>query len=122
MAYIDSAYYTAWGGTVTEDFDTLANRASDIVDMLTRFKARDFDTLTEFQQEMIQKATCCQVDFFAEYGLNSTQDGGGTWTVGKVSVGRSNGIYGEYTAKGLSPSAVSYLEQSGLMYRGVMVL
>ena len=122
MAYIDSAYYSAWGGTITEDFGTLANRASDIVDMLTRFKARDFETLTEFQQEMIQKATCCQVDFFAEYGLNSTQDGGGTWTVGKVSVGRSNGIYGEYTAKGLSPSAVSYLEQSGLMSRGVMVL
>ena len=122
MAYIDSAYYSAWGGTVTEDFDTLANRASDIVDMLTRFKAREFDTLSELQQELIQKATCCQVDFFAEYGLNSTQDGGGTWTVGKVSVGRSSGIYGEYTAKGLSPSAVAYLEQSGLMYRGVMVL
>ena len=123
MAYIDSAYYmNVWGGVPTDDFTVLAERASDIIDMLTRFKARDFDTLTEFQQEMIQKATCCQVDFFAEYGINSAVYGGESWTVGKVSVGQKKGIASEYIAKGIAPNAVDYLEQSGLMYRGVMVL
>lgn len=122
MAYIDSAYYTAWGGTVTTDFTVMANRASDVIDLLTQFRARDFDELTELQQELIKKACCCQVDFFAEYGINSAVYGGESWTVGKVSVGQKNGIASEYIAKGIAPSAVDYLEQSGLMYRGVMVL
>jgi hypothetical protein len=123
MAYVDSAFYESWTGTTApEDFAVLANRASDVIDLLTRYKAREFDTLTELQQEQIQKATCSQVDFFVEFGLNSVQGGGESWTVGKVSVGASSGKYGEYTAKGISPNAVAYLEQSGLLYRGVMVI
>ena len=123
MAYIDSAYYmNVWGGVPTDDFTVLAERASDMIDMLTRFTARDFDSLTDLQKELVQKATCSQVDFFGEFGLNSTQDGGESWTVGKVSVGGSNGSTSEYKAKGVSALAVSYLEQSGLLYRGIRVL
>ena len=66
---------------------------------------------------LYKKAICAQIDFLSINGtdsLNETATGG--FTVGKVTVHAkaSNGSAGKM-AESISPLAISYLEQTGLM-------
>ena len=70
-------------------------------------------------QTLVKKAICAQVDNLAVNGLDSVagNDGRG-FTVGKVSVSGKSGS--ELVRKGalsgnISPLAIMYLEQTGLM-------
>ena len=74
-------------------------------------------------QTLYRLAVCSQVDFFAINGLESVNGGAGVgFTVGKVRVDAkaSTGATGAMSAS-VSPAAVSYLEQTGLLYPGVPV-
>ena len=117
-AIVDYEYYsTVYMGQEADEasFPALCARAADVVGAMTRWK--DPETMTAFQLTLYKKAICAQVDFFALNGLDSVAGTSGVgFTVGKVSVngtGRAEGR-GAMSAY-ISPMALMYLEQSGLM-------
>lgn len=123
-AIVDYEYYsTVYMGTEADaaSFPALCARASDVIGAMTRWKATEdnFQNLSVFARTMVKKAICAQVDYFALNGLDSVAGGADRgFTVGKVSVSGKSG--GELARKGvmadhISPMAIQYLEQTGLM-------
>lgn len=124
MAIVDFAYYdTEFKGLEANecDFSALEARAEDVVCAMTRWQvsADTIANLPELTQTLVKKAICAQVDFFAINGLDSVagSDGRG-FTVGKVSItGRSGSdiVRKGAMSNSISPLAIMYLEQTGLM-------
>ena len=119
MGAVDYSFYTSvyMGDVATQTtFPALCARASDVVGALTKWV--DVSTLRDPVLTLYKKAVCAQIDFFGINGLDiatAGEDRG--FTVGKVTV---NGKTGGLTAKGrfaddISPLAVIYLEQTGLL-------
>ena len=104
--------------SVTETaFPRLEARAEDAVNALIRFRA-----VPAQWEKQYQKAICAQIDYYAVYGIEAASAGlmENSFTVGKVSVtggasARSGG------ASMVSPQAMAYLEQTGLMNPAVPV-
>lgn len=131
MAYITYADYTALYGTPPineQDFPMYAQQASDLIDSMTQYRIAQcggISALPPWIQELVQKATAAQVLYFTQIGLETVLTGqaGQSFTVGKVSV--SGGALSSTTTKPgalmVSPFALSLLEQTGLMFRGVHV-
>ena len=126
---VDYTYYsTVYMGQEADQtsFPTLCAHASRIIAAMTRWQV-DESNISEFPgivQTMYRLAVCCQVDFFALNGLDTVNStGGGGFTVGKVTVREStkdeNG--GAMSGK-ISPEAIMYLEQSGLLNPSVPVV
>lgn len=112
-------YSTVYGGTdaTAQTFPALCARADDVIGAVTHWV--DETALSRMHarvQMLYKKAVCAQVDFFALNGtdsLNETATGG--FTVGKVTVhGKANASGGKLS-ESISPLAISYLEQTGLM-------
>ena len=124
MAIVDLAYYvTVYQGQEAgeSDFAALEARAEDVIGAMTRWQvtADTIASLPPFQRTLVKKAICAQIDHFALNGLDSVagNDGRG-FTVGKVSIsGRSGSdiVKRGAMANNISPLAIMYLEQSGLM-------
>ena len=121
---VDFTYYsTVYMGQEADQtsFPALCAHASRIIAAMTRWQV-DETNISEFPgivQTMYRLAICCQIDFFALNGLDSVagNDGRG-FTVGKVSIsGRSGSdiVKKGAMANNISPMAIMYLEQSGLM-------
>lgn len=131
MAIVDMAYYdTVYHGEEASEseFPALEARAEDVIGAMTRWQvtACSFACLPPFQKALARKAICAQIDFFALNGLDSvdTQNGRG-FHVGNVGITGKSG--GDLIRKGamqdsVSPLAIQYLEQSGLMNPAVPVL
>lgn len=119
IAYVDYEYYRdTYKGTLEENVAIkLLEEASDQVDRLTygRIRARGFNNLTEYQQEMVKKAVCYQVDFINSYGdyLNTPLSG---YSIGDVSLSFSQENQG---AGGIiaDKKTLDYLAQTGLSTR-----
>ena len=127
-AIVDYAYYanTYKGTEATEaSFPALVAHAGRVIGAMTRWKVTE-DTIGSFPtltQTLYRLAVCSQVDFFAINGLESVNGGAGVgFTVGKVRVDakQTAGASGRMSAS-VSPAAVAYLEQTGLLYPGVTV-
>lgn len=126
-AVVDYTFYsTVYMGSEADEasFPALCARAADVVGAMTRWV--DPDTLDAWTLNLYKKAVCAQVDFFAVNGLDSAagNDGRG-FTVGKVSISGKSGS--ELKASGamagnISPMAILYLEQTGLMNPAVPVV
>ena len=121
MGIVDYTFYTTvYMGTDADQasFPALCARASDIVGALTHW-VDDATILTLPAQTvtLYKKAVCAQVDFLAINGmdsLNETASAG--FTVGKVTVhGKATTSGGGSMRDNISPLAISYLEQTGLM-------
>lgn len=120
MGVVDwNFYYTVYKGTDADQasFPALCARASDIIGAVTHWvDDATIMTLPAVHQMLFKKAICAQVDFLAINGidsLNETATGG--FTVGKVTVqGKQNSGCGKIS-ESISPLAVMYLEQTGLM-------
>ena len=121
MGIVDYTFYsTVYKGTDADQasFPALCARASDIVGALTHW-VDDATILTLPAQTvtLYKKAVCAQVDFLAINGmdsLNETASAG--FTVGKVTVhGKATTSGGGSMRDNISPLAISYLEQTGLM-------
>ena len=112
----------------TASFPALCARAEDVIGAMTHWRvtADTLGELPELVQTLYKKAICAQVDYFAVNGLDSTAGGTDTgFTVGKVSVNSRAG--NELITKGamaghISPMAIQYLEQTGLMGPQVAVM
>ena len=119
IAYADYEYYRdTYKGTLEENVAIkLLEEASDQVDRLTygRIRARGFNNLTEYQQEMVKKAVCYQVDFINSYGdyLSTPLSG---YSIGDVSLSFSQENQG---AGGImaDKKTLNYLSQTGLTVR-----
>ena len=119
LAYVDYEYYkNTFGGSLDEvTAKKLLEESSDQVDRLTygRIRKKGFDNLTEYQQEMIKKAVCHQVDFLANYGEYLSSPLGG-FSIGDVSLSfdKSNQGAGGIIA---DKKTLDYLAQTGLTAR-----
>lgn len=126
-AIVDYTFYSAvYMGTEADEasFPALCARACDVVGAMIRWK--DPETLRDPVLTLYKKAVCAQVDYFALNGFESVSGGNDRgFTVGKVSVSGKSG--NDLKAVGamsehISPQAIMYLEQTGLMNPSVPVL
>ena len=124
MAIVDWTYYANvyHGAEATSaDFAALEARAEDVIGAMTRWQVME-DTVASLPllvHVLVKKAVCAQVDYFAVNGLDSVAGGNERgWTVGKVTV-QGKSTTGTETAGAMSahisPMAIMYLEQTGLM-------
>ncbi|MGE7113940.1 hypothetical protein [Lysinibacillus sp. NPDC047702] len=108
-----------------EDFPKLEQKASDVLDSVTRdfYQFNDLADDIPFRQTQFKKAIAAQIDYFYEMGATSSH---GLQEVATVQIGRtmlSTGV-SRSTAKNeknsvLSDDVVMYLRNTGLLYRGV---
>ena len=128
-AIVDFTYYRdTYMGTEADatSFPALNAHASRVVSMMTRWRVNEdnFAELPSLIQTMYKLAVCSQIDFLALNGIESISGGedGVGFTVGKVRVdGKAKASAGGAMSASISPAAISYLEQTGLMYPGVPV-
>ena len=122
MAVVDYEYYISTyigDPAVTEtDFPRLEARAEDAVNALIRFRA-----VPAQWEKQYQKAICAQVEYYAIYGIEAASAGlmENSFTVGKVSITGGGASARSGGASMISPQAVAYLEQTGLMNPAVPV-
>jgi len=120
MGVVDYTFYsTVYGGTDADaqTFPALCARASDIIGAVTHWADETkINRLPATFQMLYKKAICAQVDFLAINGTDSLNEiATGGFTVGKVTVhGKANASGGKMQ-ESISPLAIAYLEQTGLM-------
>lgn len=122
MGVVDFEFYSTvyWGTDADQaSFPALCARAEDIIGAVTHWAvdAETIGNLPALHQTLYRKAVCAQVDFFALNGIDSVNETSSAgFTVGKVTVhGKSGTSGGGAMSENLSPLAISYLEQTGLM-------
>ena len=121
-AIVDLNYYqTVYMGKEADQtsFPALNAHASRMIGAMTRWRVNEenFTRLPSLVQTQYKLAICSQIDFVAINGLESINEGdSGGFTVGKVTVhgGKRAGVGGAMSAS-ISPAAILYLEQTGLM-------
>lgn len=127
-AIVDFAYYTGtYMGTEANEasFPALNAHASRVIGAMTRWQVTEenFATFPAFVQTLYRLAVCSQVDFLSINGVESLVTTGGVgFTVGKVRVdGYASARTGGALSADVSPAAVAYLEQTGLLNPAVPV-
>ena len=121
MGVVDYTFYSqVYGGTdaTQQTFPALCARASDVVGAVTHWADEaTIAALPALFQTLYKKAICAQIDFLSINGmdsLNETETSG--FTVGKVSVyAKTKDKTGGKLVESISPLAIGYLEQTGLM-------
>ena len=121
MGVVDYTFYSSvyMGTEATQtSFPALCARAEDIIGAATHWAdATKIVALPAPVPMLYKKAICAQIDFFALNGVETVNETGSNgFTVGKVTIhGRANSGNGGRMADAISPAAISYLEQTGLM-------
>ena len=120
MGIVDYEFYaTVYMGSDAEQasFPALCARASDVIGAMTHWvDSTVISRLPAQIQTLYKKAVCAQIDFLVINGtdsLNETATGG--FTVGKVTIQGKSQSGGGKLQESISPLALSYLEQTGLM-------
>jgi hypothetical protein len=113
-------YSNVYGGTDADEasFPALCARASDIIGAVTHWADETaISKLPALYQTLYKKAVCAQVDFLAINGTDSVNETASAgFTVGKVTVhGKASTSGGGKLSESISPLAIGYLEQTGLM-------
>ena len=122
-AIVDFTWYsTVYMGTEADpvSFPALNAHASRVIAMMTRWQVDEsnFAELPSLTQTLYKLAVCSQIDCIAVNGVESIYDGEDTvgFSVGKVRVdGKTRASAGGAMSASISPAAISYLEQTGLM-------
>lgn len=121
MGVVDFEFYTnVYGGTDADQasFPALCARAYDVIGAVTHWVDESkVMTLPAPVPMLYKKAVCAQVDFLAINGIDSLNETASSgFTVGKVTVhGKSSSSGGGKLQESISPMAIAYLEQTGLM-------
>ena len=129
-AIVDFTYYKdTYKGTEADStsFPALNAHASRVIASMTRWQVDEtnFAELPSLIQTLYKLAICSQIDYFAVNGVESIYDGENAvgFSVGKVRVdGKAKASAGGAMSASISPAAISYLEQSGLMNPAVPVV
>ena len=120
MGVVDYTFYsTVYMGTDADQasFPALCARASDVIGAVTHWVDEStIATLPAQIQTLYKKAICAQIDFLSINGMDSLNESASAgYTVGKVTVhGKANASGGKLQ-ESISPLAIGYLEQTGLM-------
>lgn len=120
MGVVDYTFYsTVYMGTDADQasFPALCARASDVIGAVTHWVDEStIATLPPAFQTLYKKAICAEIDFLSINGMDSLNESASAgYTVGKVTVhGKTNASGGKLT-ESISPMAIGYLEQTGLM-------
>ena len=124
-AIVDYGFYqNIYKGTdaAMASFPALCARAEDVIGAMTRWSVRpdNIASLPAWLQGLYRKAVCAQIDALAINGAESVavQGGaGGGFTVGKVTVQARAQAAADAgaMAAAVSPMAMAYLEQTGLL-------
>ena len=125
-AIVDFTYYRdVYKGNEADatSFPALYAHASRIIGAMTRWRVDEdnFSRLPSLTQTQYKLAICSQVDYLGINGVESINAGSnGGFTVGKVTVHEgSKASAGGAMSANISPAAMLYLEQSGLLYPAV---
>ena len=129
-AIVDFTYYsTVYMGKEADatSFPALNAHASRVIANMTRWQVNEinFDELPSLTQTLYRLAICSQIDCLAVNGIESLYDGEDSvgFSVGKVRVdGRARSSAGGALSASISPAAIAYLEQTGLMNPAVPVV
>ena len=136
MAYADFPYYRDFfKGTLIKDenaFRTLAERSSEFIDTVTFDRLSDEELLNQYKNK-IQKCTCALSELLfkkssADRMLNAENMPETSETIGAYSVSFANpydyvkeiSMSDSDFIKALKNTALRYLGNTGLMYRGVV--
>ncbi|MER2057247.1 MAG: hypothetical protein ABTA16_00405 [Niallia sp.] len=129
MSYITVEYYRSdyIGEEVTDDLtlQKYINRASDLIDTLTKYRIAmvGLDKLPAFVQTQVMKATAAQAEYYALH--ESTNIGVYDDDASSASIGSFNYSKGNKTLtrkqEMINPKTTTYLEPTGLMYAGIDV-
>ena len=127
MQEIETAERAVMQGTDADEasFPALCARASDIIGAVTHWADEaTIAKLPALYQTLYKKAVCAQVDFLAINGTDSVNETASAgFTVGKVTVhGKAASNGGGKLSASISPLAIAYLEQTGLMNSQVPTL
>lgn len=121
MAYADYTYYTDtfYGDLIPEDsFDKCITRASDYIDRLTMNRAASYTA-----DDSVKKAACAVAEQYMLIGSARASVAAGeiaSESVGSHSVSYRSGVETSVALEnGIYNIAVSYLANTGLLYRGV---
>ena len=120
MGVVDYTFYsTVYMGTDADQasFPALCARASDVIGAVTHWVDENkVMTLPAPIPTLYKKAICAQIDFLSINGMDSLNESASAgYTVGKVTVhGKANASGGKLQ-ESISPLAIGYLEQTGLM-------
>lgn len=120
MGVVDYRFYsTVYMGTDADEasFPALCARATDIIGAVTHWVDETvISKLPALTQVLYRKAVCAQIDFLAINGLDSLNEVESSgFTVGKVTVHGKQKSGGGKMTENISPMAIGYLEQTGLM-------
>ena len=128
-AIVDFPYYRdTYMGTEADQasFPALYAHASRVIGAMARWKVTEenFSTFPVFVQTLYKLALCAQIDSLAINGVESLNAAGGVgYQVGKVRVdGYASVKTGGVLSASVSPAAVAYLEQTGLLNPAVPVV
>ena len=129
-AIVDFTYYKdTYKGTEADatSFPALNAHASRVIGSMTRWQVNEtnFAEFPSLIQTLYKLAICSQIDYLAVNGIESIYDGEDTvgFSVGKVRVdGKAKSSAGGAMSASISPAAISYLEQTGLMNPAVPVV
>ena len=106
-------------------FPALNAHASRVIGAMTRWQvtSENLNDLPSLVQTLYKLAICSQIDYLAINGVDSISGGDDVgFSVGKVRVdGKSKSSAGGAMSASISPAAISYLEQTGLMNPAVPV-
>ena len=127
-AIVDFCYYqSVYMGTEADaaSFPALNAHASRVIGSMTRWQvtSENLNDLPSLVQTLYKLAICSQIDYLAINGVDSISGGDDVgFSVGKVRVdGKSKSSAGGAMSASISPAAISYLEQTGLMNPAVPV-
>lgn len=114
--YATADDYTRYVGAAPEGIDKLLEQTSDQVDSVTfnRVRGIGFESLTDYQKEMIKKAVCHQAAYRLEYGA---YEGISSFSAGSVSVSLNNA--NTLNGQVISKVAAEYLKNTGLTTRSL---
>ena len=120
-------YKNVWGGDFggsDEELAALLSRAEIIVNNAVMMSGVTVETAPEALKNPLYSAVCAQADYISENGgisALSESNSGGSVSLGRFSYsgGSSEGGGSLFS---LCPQAVSLLECTGLLYKGVSVL
>lgn len=117
---IDYAFYhDIYKGTRIDDMDLFVkytDRATDIVNQLTKYRIQDLETTHETFQNAVKKAVCSEVEHLLINGETSLH---GDY-VSSVSVG--NFSYQGGSVGQVSQATINHLKSIGLLYSGIDAL
>ena len=125
MPYVDKEFYTnEYQGAPLDDeaeFPRLSQRASDIIDQLTSYRIKTLEDWPEFIQTQVKKAVCAQIEFYQLKGGYEEVESGedySNFAIGSFSYSKG-GASSNKQADRVSPSVVTYLRPTGLLYTGI---